>query len=127
MRRGGVANVQMKHFDWDRRILTVHTKGGRIHTLPIPDPAFWSKLLALQGDRSRPRLVPALRRDSRKRKVRPRSTSDEVLELGGGRQQGYAWVTTRSHDHKIAGNSVHRWWYRCLEPPRSSRRARPPG
>jgi hypothetical protein len=39
----------MKHFDWDRRLLTVHTKGGRIHPLPIPTTLFWSKLLALQA------------------------------------------------------------------------------
>jgi integrase len=114
LRRGGLANVQMKHLDWDRRILTVHTKGGRIHTLPIPDPAFWSKLLALQATGLGPDSYLLYRRDSRKRKV-PIDEADEVLELGGGRMQGYAWVTDRFHDRKIAGNSVHRWWYRCLE------------
>ena len=114
MRRGGIANVQMKHFDWDRHLLTVHTKAGRIHTLPIPDPAFWSKLLALQATGLGPDSYLLYRRDSRRRRV-DLDQAEEVLELGGGRQQGYAWITTRFHDRKLAGNSVHRWWYRCLE------------
>lgn len=114
MRRGGVRNVQMKHFDWDRRILTVHTKGGRIHTLPLPDPMFWSKLLALQATGLGPDSYLLYRRDSRKRRVSI-DEADEVLVLGSGREQGYAWVTTRFHDRLLAGNSVHRWWYRCLE------------
>lgn len=114
MRRGGVGNVQMKHFDWDRRLLTVHTKGGRIHTLPIPDPAFWAKLLALQATGLGADSYLLYRRDSRKRKVSI-GEAEEVLTLGGGKQQGYAWVTSRFHDRHLAGNSVHRWWYRCLE------------
>ncbi len=114
MRRGGVANVQMKHFDWDRRILTVHTKGGRVHTLPLPDRVFWAKLLALQAQGLGPDSYLLYRRDSRRRKV-DLDDATEILELGTGKQQGYAWVTNRFHDRHLAGNSVHRWWYRCLE------------
>jgi integrase len=131
MRRGGLANVQMKHFDWDRRLLTVHTKGGRIHTLPIPDPIFWTRLLSLQARGLGPDSFLLYKRDTRRMTV-PLGEATEILTapvagyVGGGQhrrrvaageQVGYADVTKISHDfpRPLRGNSVHRWWYRCLE------------
>lgn len=114
MRRGGVANVQMKHFDWDRRLLTVHTKGGRIHPLPLPDPVFWVKLLALQASGLGPDSFLIYRRDTRRMKVQI-DEAEEVLELGNGRRQGYANVTRRKHDRRPTGKLVHLWWYACLQ------------
>lgn len=127
MRRGGLANVQMKHFDWDRRFLTVHTKGGRIHTLPIPDPIFWTRLLSLQARGLGPDSFLLYKRDTRRMTV-PLDEATEILSLPAGAyvgkrrlkeptQIGYADVTRISHDFPapLRGNSVHRWWYRCLE------------
>jgi integrase len=133
MRRGGIANVQMKHFDWDRHLLTVFTKGGRIHPLPIPEKheAFWMKLLALKASGLGDDSFLLYKRDTR-RMVVPLDQATEVLTMrttgyvGGGtsrrrvkagEQVGYADVTRISHDFPKAlqGNSVHRWWYRCLE------------
>jgi site-specific recombinase XerD len=113
MRRGGIASVQMQHFDWDRRLLTVHTKGGRIHPLPIPDELFWTKLLALQAQGLGPASFLIYRRDTRHMKV-PLDEADEVLVLAGGKRQGYADITRRFHDRTPTGKLVHLWWYRCL-------------
>jgi site-specific recombinase XerC len=114
LRRGGLANVQMKHFDWDHRLLTVHTKGGRIHPLPIPDEGFWSRLLQLQAEGLGPDSFLIYRQDTRKMRV-DLDQAEEVLELGSGRKQGYAQVVRRNHDTRPTGKLVHLWWYRCLE------------
>jgi len=114
LRRGGLANVQMKHFDWDHRLLTVHTKGGRIHPLPIPDETFWAKLLELQAHGLGPDSYLLYHRDTRRMKVTV-DQAEEVLNLGHGKQQGYAWITRRRHDRPPTGKLVHHWWYRCLE------------
>ena len=115
LRRGGLGNVQFKHFDAGREILTVHTKGGRIYPLPVVDRTFWLKLELLKienGLKGDHHLL--YRQDTRKMRV-PLADADEVLELGNGRQQGYSWITRRLHDRKPTGKLVHLWWYRCLE------------
>jgi integrase len=114
MRRSGVANTQLKHFDWDNRVLTVHTKGGRIHPLPIPDETFWARLLALKAEGLGPDSYLIYRQDSRRRRVEL-DEATEVLDFGDGTKQGYAWLTTRNHDQQPTGKLVHMWWYRCLE------------
>lgn len=44
LRRGGVANAQRRDFDFERRQLIVHTKGGRIYPIPLPEEALWLAL-----------------------------------------------------------------------------------
>ena len=44
LRKGSVREVRLKHFDHVRKTVTVLAKGGKVHTLPIPDPAFWHDL-----------------------------------------------------------------------------------
>lgn len=48
LRRGGIASAQRRHFDIERRLLTVHTKGGRIYPIPIPEEALWLALGRLE-------------------------------------------------------------------------------
>lgn len=114
LRRGGIANVQRRDFDIERRLLTVTTKGGTVHTLPIVDDAIWLKLgrLDLEAQwRDEDWLI--YHQDTRRMKV-PLDEAEEVLDLGG-KQQGYANITRRRHDRPITGKRVHLWWYRCLE------------
>lgn len=115
LRRGGIANIQFKHFDPSRGLLTVYTKGGRIYPIPIVDTTFWLKLEAFQLEY---RLGPddwlVYRQDTRKMRVEL-DQADEILQLGNGKQQGYSWVARRLHDRKPTGKLVHLWWYRCLE------------
>lgn len=114
LRRGGVANVQLKHFDFERRLLTVHTKGGRIHSLPLPDRDLWTRVGRLQLEGLGPDSPLLYRQDTRRMKVDD-DQAEEFLQLGNGKRQGYAWIVRRKHDRQVTGKLVHLWWYRCLE------------
>lgn len=41
LRKGALQNIQFKHFDHQRRRLTMFTKGQNVRQLPIPQPPFW--------------------------------------------------------------------------------------
>ena len=36
--------MQFRHFDHALRRLTIFTKGGKVQTVPVVDPAFWNDL-----------------------------------------------------------------------------------
>jgi integrase len=44
LRKGALRAIQFKHFDHQRRRLTIFTKGEKIRELPIPQPEFWHDL-----------------------------------------------------------------------------------
>jgi integrase/recombinase XerC len=44
LRKGALTVAQIKHFDHVRKQMTIFTKGAKVRTLPIPDPAFWHDL-----------------------------------------------------------------------------------
>jgi integrase len=44
LRKGTLQRVQFRHFDFGRRRLTVFAKGGKVQTVPLPDPGFWAEL-----------------------------------------------------------------------------------
>jgi hypothetical protein len=44
IRKAALQAVQFRHFDHAQRRLTVFTKGGKVQTIPIVDPAFWNDL-----------------------------------------------------------------------------------
>jgi integrase len=44
LRKGALQRVQFKHFDHQRRRLTIFTKGDKIREVPIPHVAFWHDL-----------------------------------------------------------------------------------
>lgn len=115
LRRGGLANVQLKHFDHDRRLLTVYTKGGRIYPLPVVDEPFWLKLSLLKLEQRLTGDHYLIYRQATRRVRVPLHEADEILDLGNGQQQGYAWMTKRWHHQEPTGKLVHLWWYRCLE------------
>ena len=114
LRRSGIRNLQLKHFDFERRELTVFTKGGRVYPLPIVEPSLWRRLGELRLEAG---LAPddflVYRQDTRRRRV-PLEEATEVIELKSG-PAGYTTVTTRKHSpQRPAPNTVHRWWYRCI-------------
>lgn len=49
LRKGALQNIQFKHFDWERRYLTIFTKGEKIFDLPIIDEYIWRCLELLDG------------------------------------------------------------------------------
>jgi integrase/recombinase XerC len=50
LRRAELAAVQIRDFDFERKQLVVTGKGGKVRHVPIPDPAFWRDLGAVELD-----------------------------------------------------------------------------
>ena len=70
LRRSGIRNIQLKHFDFEARELTVHTKGGRVYPIPIVEPKFWRRLGELQLEAAlEPDDFLVYRQDTRRRRV----------------------------------------------------------
>jgi site-specific recombinase XerC len=116
LRRSGIWNAQHKDFDFGTGEMTVYTKGGRTAPLPIVEESFWLRFgeLELPGVGLVPDDYLVYRQDTRRRRV-PVDQADEVLLLHG-EAVGYANVTTRAHSPEQPSiQTVHRWWYRCLE------------
>jgi integrase len=92
IRKGALTAVQFKHFDHQRRRLTIFTKGQKVRELPIPHPAFWLDLERHILDvEARPEhyLMPRMKGNGA-------STSlDAKLPMGA--------------------HGMHSWWYRRLE------------
>lgn len=91
LRKGALTAVQFKHFDHQRRRLTVFTKGAKVREMPIPHPAFWMDLerLILDVD-ARPNhyLMP--------------------------RRKGNADSTVLDPTKPMGVHGMHSWWYRRL-------------
>jgi site-specific recombinase XerC len=120
LRRSGILNIQLGHFDHDQMELTVHTKGGRIDTIPIVEKGFWRRLREFQAGLELPDDVAVedvfliYRQDTRFVRV-ALEEAEELRLIGGDLPAGYSTVTTRKHsDKRPSPQTVHRWWYRCL-------------
>jgi hypothetical protein len=44
LRKGALQAVRFKHFDHQRRRLTIFTKGQKVRELPLPHRVFWHDL-----------------------------------------------------------------------------------
>lgn len=91
LRKGALQAVQFKHFDHQRKRLTIFTKGEKVRELPIPHSAFWLDLerhildvAALPEHYLMPRMVPS----------RYGTTPDPTKPMGV--------------------HGMHSWWYRRL-------------
>ncbi len=92
LRKGALQAVQLKHFDHERRRLTIFTKGEKVREVPIPHAAFWIDLEQHILDvEAKPHHYLMFAR----RKV-ARSYSADHPEL------------------PMSGHAMHDWWYRCL-------------
>lgn len=96
LRKGALLAVQFRHFDHQRRRLTIFTKSESIRELPIPQAAFWLDLERLiQDSEARPDHYLLPRR--------------KAIPYRGG---------TRMHlfpSKPMGEHGAHSWWYRCLE------------
>lgn len=116
LRRGGIMRLQRRSFDFERRLVTVKTKGGRIYPLPVTEAWIWRRLgeLDLLVEWADDDFL-LYRQDTRRMRV-PVDEASEVLDLGRGKKVGYADVVRRYHNRSApTGKLVHLWWYRCLE------------
>jgi integrase len=77
----------------------VFTKGGKVQTLPIVDPAFWNELerhILDWGAQPNEYLLP-------RRTVRP------------NRHKPGEKFVTEYRDEPMGVHGLHKWWYGCLQ------------
>jgi site-specific recombinase XerC len=92
LRKGSLQAVRFDHFDHVRQRLTIFAKGGKVRSLPIPDPAFWHDLGRLIIDTEAEGHHYLLQR------------------TWANRSASRTWP-----DRPMGHNGMHGWWYRCLE------------
>jgi len=113
LRKGEVRSLQIKHFDFDRRQLTIRGKGGKVRYIPIPDDAFWLKVGELQVEAQTgpdDYLLYAL--DRRRIRV-PVEEAEETLKIRGD-VIGYRHRTRYDHSKTPSETRTSMWWYRCV-------------
>jgi integrase len=93
LRKGALQVIQFQHFDFQRRRLTIFTKGRKVRDLPIPQEDFWMELelLKLEWEAQPRHYFMCL--------VKP-------IPRAGMR---------RFPDRMMSSTALHRWWYRQLE------------
>jgi integrase len=103
LRKGALRAVQFKHFDHQRKRLTIFTKGQKVRALPLPDPAFWLDLERhiLDTHASPADFLLCAHR---------------TIPVGKPDENGRRRVELRFFpDRQMSGHGAHKWWYRCLE------------
>ena len=106
LRKGAVKNIQFRHFDHQRKRLTIFTKGDKVRDVPIPDPAFWHDLGMLIIElEAQPLHYLMPRRVTRA--VRYDDTPQGRVAV--------EWVVRYFPDDHMSAHSLHDWWYECLE------------
>jgi integrase/recombinase XerC len=92
LRKGALQAVQFKHFDHQRKRLTIFTKGQKVRELPLPHRAFWHDLehhiLDISAQPSHYLLC----------------TQRTIPRVG----------VRRYPEKPMSGHAAHDWWYRCL-------------
>ena len=92
IRKGALQVIQFKHFDHQRKRLTIFTKGRKVRELPIPDPAFWMDL---------------------ERHIIDVEAQAQNFLMARVKGNGAAKVTDPSKP--MGAHGLHSWWYRRLE------------
>ena len=107
LRKGALQSIQHRHFDRERRRLTVFTKGEKVLDVLIPEDEFWA--------------------DLEKAQMAMGALPDHFLMASRrtfNRFAGYDPVTGKAKVDRIvqdrpekalSGHGMHRWWYGCLE------------
>jgi integrase/recombinase XerC len=91
IRKGALTAVRFKHFDHQRKRLTIFTKGQKVRDVPIPDPSFWMDLERLILD----------------------TEAQPAHFLMQRRKSNGAYATLDPTKPKGA-HGMHDWWYRRL-------------
>jgi site-specific recombinase XerC len=99
IRKAALQAVRFRHFDHAQRRLTVFTKGGKVQTVPVVDPAFWNELERHILDwEAQPDEYLLCRRSVRPNRHKP----------------GEKFVTEYRGD-PMGVHGLHKWWYACLQ------------
>lgn len=103
LRKGALRSVQIKHFDYGRRRLTIFTKGQKVREVPIPQPEFWTDLERY--------VLEAQAHPSHYLMCRQRP-----IPVGRPDAHGHRQTEMRRYpDKPMADHGLHNWWYRMLE------------
>ena len=103
LRKGALRAIQFKHFDHQRKRVTIFTKGQKVREIPIPHPAFWLDLERHILDTA---AQPAHYLLCAHRTIpvgKPDAAGHRVVEL------------RRFPDKAMSASGAHKWWYLCLE------------
>jgi integrase len=99
VRKGALGRIQFKHFDHNRKWLTIRTKGGKVQTLAIVETAFWD--------------------DLGRHIVEWEAGPDDYLlcrqTVRPNRHREGERFVTEFKGEPMGVHGLHRWWYRCLE------------
>lgn len=92
LRKGALQKIQFGHFDHQRKRLTVFTKGSKVRSVPLPEPALWMDLerLILDWEAEPEHYLMCL--------VKP-------IPKAGVR---------RFPQRPLSSTALHRWWYARL-------------
>lgn len=103
LRKGALRAVQFKHFDHNRRRITIFTKREKIRDIPIPQQRFWYDLERLIIDlEAKPSHYLLARQKAIPRTFDP--TTRKML----------TYVIHRFPEKPMGEHGAHSWWYRCL-------------
>jgi integrase len=103
IRKGALRRIQFRHFDHERRRLTIFTKGGKVQDVPVRSAAFWHELgILLIEDSLEPHHFLLPRQKAIPRDFDPVTRKATRMELH------------RFHDQPMGEHGLHDWWYRCL-------------
>jgi integrase len=103
LRKGELRANQYKHFDHQRRRVTVFTKGQKIHSVPLKyDKHLWLEIERLIIDtEARPGHYLMPRRTTRASRYENRVPVE--------------WKVRYFPDEPMGVHGLHDWWYECLE------------
>ena len=104
IRKGSLQGVQYRHFDHQRRRLTlVVAKGGKVRELPIPHRDFWLDL---------ERLILDVQAEPHHYLL----CGQRTIPYGPPGAHGKRHVKlNRFPDKPMSAHGAHDWWYRCQE------------
>lgn len=100
LRKGALRRIQFKHFDHNRRRLTVFTKGQKVRDVPIVDSALWLDL---------------------ERHILDVGAEPQHFLMARTKQiwRGYTDDSSKFEvktypEQPMGDHGLHNWWYRCL-------------
>jgi site-specific recombinase XerC len=102
IRKGALQAVQFKHFDHQRKRLTIFTKGLKVRELPLPHAELWLDLER--------HILDVGANPSDYLLCRQRT-----IPVGKPDEYGRRHVELRLFpDKPMSPNGTHLWWYRCM-------------
>lgn len=103
IRKGALRSIQFKHFDHQRRRLTIFTKGGKVRELPIPQSDFWMDLerhILDAGANANDYLL----------------CRQKTIPVGRPDAAGHRATSERRFlKFSMGEHGAHDWWYKRLE------------